>query len=799
MQHQQQQQQQRSSFYRANRPGNLNIIDINDSPVALNSSLLNHQQQQTSAGYSTNNQSTFSNNQQANSYNSNNTNNLNSPYVQTQLQQQNPISPSYHRNSYQTPTQPPQYNNNNNTAQQQQQSYTPKYSPCPSSAHILSKQNYFNFDVPSAPAVQANSAIPQSPNPQQAQYTVPNSPHLSNQTKKLSISTNYTNRTNQILNYNNQQQQQQQSYQSFSNQQQQQTSSYQKIPLTPASALPFQSYQTQLQQSSAHHHSHHANHSLSVPNSPYLHHHHPQQQQQTYHQQQQQQHSVFQFNPNQNQQQQPPQTPTYQSSFYQPSTPTVNPVPAPPQDSSSTRSVLNNESFEFNTVDDVPLTSVTNSNPNDLDSNLDPSNNQQNSSGVDDTGLVTTNTYGENDVDMVQEVINDMIQKEEINNIKLSPNYLTMNPESVSSASSTSTSSASSVSTMPRSNATPPSIDNHTNNNMLNHAQQQQAHFDLSSFDSTANSQTSRKLNSMLDNEPSIDMNNNNTTEINANNLSNFKKSNLDSLTSVANILLNQPTAINQKASIFSLSNLSEAASAEFLLNYANNGSKTKLDDENTNKLLQSIDQADLELSNESSKSKNIKKTQVKMSSNKNSNLDNMLFGTTNSPQQKAMLDDAYSTMNLNPSSVLSCSSVGSSSSSSTIQSCADCGKIFTNKSALAKHRLIHSNERKYACHLCDKSFKRQDHLNGHLLTHQDKKPFVCKAPGCDKSYCDSRSLKRHVESQHQDYLALLANGNQEALNYLPSIGKIKANLAPNLHHEISVQDIIKSNFIFQR
>lgn len=122
------------------------------------------------------------------------------------------------------------------------------------------------------------------------------------------------------------------------------------------------------------------------------------------------------------------------------------------------------------------------------------------------------------------------------------------------------------------------------------------------------------------------------------------------------------------------------------------------------------------------------------------------------------------------------------------VQNCPECGKSFTNKSALAKHRLIHSNERKYSCHLCDKSFKRQDHLNGHLQTHQERKPFVCKAPGCDKSYCDSRSLKRHVESQHQDYLALLANGNSEALNFLPSIGKLKANLAPNLQQEIIVQ-----------
>jgi uncharacterized Zn-finger protein len=82
-------------------------------------------------------------------------------------------------------------------------------------------------------------------------------------------------------------------------------------------------------------------------------------------------------------------------------------------------------------------------------------------------------------------------------------------------------------------------------------------------------------------------------------------------------------------------------------------------------------------------------------------------------------------------------------------QECNLCNKMFGNASALAKHRLTHSDERKYLCTVCHKAFKRQDHLNGHLLTHRNKKPFECTTEGCNKSYCDARSLRRHRENHH--------------------------------------------------
>ncbi|XP_072171460.1 uncharacterized protein [Diadema setosum] len=82
-------------------------------------------------------------------------------------------------------------------------------------------------------------------------------------------------------------------------------------------------------------------------------------------------------------------------------------------------------------------------------------------------------------------------------------------------------------------------------------------------------------------------------------------------------------------------------------------------------------------------------------------------------------------------------------------QPCPTCGKVFGSSSALAKHKLIHSNERRHKCLLCAKSFKRQDHLTGHMLTHRSKKPYECAVDNCGKSYCDIRSLRRHFESQH--------------------------------------------------
>ncbi|CAK1550477.1 unnamed protein product [Leptosia nina] len=106
------------------------------------------------------------------------------------------------------------------------------------------------------------------------------------------------------------------------------------------------------------------------------------------------------------------------------------------------------------------------------------------------------------------------------------------------------------------------------------------------------------------------------------------------------------------------------------------------------------------------------------------------------------------------------------------------CNKVFGNASALAKHKLTHSDERKYVCITCAKAFKRQDHLNGHMLTHRNKKPYECKADGCGKSYCDARSLRRHTENHHHPD----KNGSKESSGSIerePTAARVASPISP--------------------
>ena len=79
---------------------------------------------------------------------------------------------------------------------------------------------------------------------------------------------------------------------------------------------------------------------------------------------------------------------------------------------------------------------------------------------------------------------------------------------------------------------------------------------------------------------------------------------------------------------------------------------------------------------------------------------------------------------------------------------CGVCGKGFVHKFYLMEHMNYHTGERDYQCNFCGKTFPAQSALTKHMKRHSSTRSFACHL--CIKTFVVKKDLNVHVKLVHE-------------------------------------------------
>ena len=81
---------------------------------------------------------------------------------------------------------------------------------------------------------------------------------------------------------------------------------------------------------------------------------------------------------------------------------------------------------------------------------------------------------------------------------------------------------------------------------------------------------------------------------------------------------------------------------------------------------------------------------------------------------------------------------------------CSQCDFVTNNKSKLKQHEKLHSEERPFQCHICTKRFKTKEVLNAHEFYHTGIRKEECLV--CGKQFKTKSALKQHQKYHEGHY-----------------------------------------------
>ncbi|KAH8030798.1 hypothetical protein HPB51_011842 [Rhipicephalus microplus] len=81
---------------------------------------------------------------------------------------------------------------------------------------------------------------------------------------------------------------------------------------------------------------------------------------------------------------------------------------------------------------------------------------------------------------------------------------------------------------------------------------------------------------------------------------------------------------------------------------------------------------------------------------------------------------------------------------------CHRCSRMFTRRSSLERHALIHTGDRPFRCLYCGASFALKQTLSRHILTHTGEKPHKCDF--CLRTFIQRSILVRHRKKHLQEH-----------------------------------------------